>query len=108
MVMLVGIVVSLVPLALVCFLDLHKLEQWKEANLAAEQRPGCSSGCLEEPLLPKAAPGRPSREITSREILAEDGAMGHWEADAAAAFGAQRCLLVQPPVADARSGDDLI
>lgn len=106
MVMLVGIVVSLVPLLLVFFLDLKRLEQWKEGNLGVEG-PSTSSGRLEEPLLPKAAPGRPSREITGRDILVEDGVMGHWEADASAAFYVQRGVLECPPVPEAQSGADL-
>eukprot|EP00892_Ulva_mutabilis_P000426 jgi/Ulvmu1/10384/UM061_0068.1 len=111
--MVVALLISIIPVVLVCFLDLKKLQRWKERNSEAPGDAAATAVCrgghqapeeegdvegageAQEPLLPMTAPPRPVHGLTGREILVEDAAMGHWEGDAAAGFAVQVGLLAR-------------
>lgn len=96
LVMAVAACVTVVPLVLTSFLDLGRLQRWAERARAEAQQGFCSSqGCLEEPLLPKDEAEGGRGGVSGHDILVEDAAMGHWEADAAAAFSVQAATLIR-------------
>lgn len=91
--MMVGMVIAVIPLVLIFYLDLERLQRWKEQHLAPARAEATSSECIEEPLLLKAAAGDSRAGLTGHDILVQDAAMGHWEADASAGFHVQQGLV---------------
>ena len=93
LVMMVGVLIAIIPLVLIFYLDLERLQRWKEQHVATAQAEATSSECIEEPLLPKAPAGDSRAGLTGHAILVQDAAMGHWEVDASAGFHVQQGLL---------------